>query len=193
MATSAAATKAARSARVAAARPDDEGWVDAVTAALREGLAARAAAARANGGAASDLGSPVAVADRMLASVPTPSPWRALGPLFSTKGVARVLGDVSRQAVEDRRKRGRIIALRTADGTWVYPAFQFDQHNRPIAGLTDAFSILVDAYGDWTAASAMLGAQTELGGRSIVEHLTSGGAVAPLLELCRAWAASWGR
>ena len=30
-----------------------------------------------------------------------------------------------------------MLALRTADGAWVYPAFQLDEHNRVVAGLAD--------------------------------------------------------
>ena len=52
------------------------------------------------------------------------------GPFYSTAGLARVLGGVSRQAIEERRRRRTVLALRTADDAWVYPAFQLDEHNR---------------------------------------------------------------
>lgn len=38
----------------------------------------------------------------------------------------RVLGIPTKQALGDRRKRGTLLAARTSDGVWVYPAFQFD-------------------------------------------------------------------
>lgn len=48
-----------------------------------------------------------------------------IGPFYDTNGVMHVLGDVSKQAIEDRRKRGKILAAKTSDRRWVYPTFQF--------------------------------------------------------------------
>ena len=119
---------------------------------------------------------PREVASRMVATVPRRSAWNELGPFYSTTGVCRILGGITRQAVEDRRRRHRLIALRTAEGTWVYPAFQFDGENRVIPAVVDAHRRLdVGRIGAWTAASALLGPQPELRGRSIVEHLVAGG------------------
>jgi hypothetical protein len=112
----------------------------------------------------------------MVATVPRRSAWNEVGPFYSTTGVCRILGGITRQAVEDRRRRHRLIALRTADGTWVYPAFQFDAENRPIPAIVDAHRRLeVGRIGAWTAAAALLGQQPELGGRSIVDHVLAGG------------------
>lgn len=62
-----------------------------------------------------ELGSPEELAERMVATVPEPSPWGELGPFYSTRKVAKLLGGVSRQAIADRRKRGTLLGLRTAD------------------------------------------------------------------------------
>lgn len=53
-----------------------------------------------------------------------------IGPCYDTVGVQQILGRargsaVSKQAVEARRERRSILALRTSDGRWVYPVFQF--------------------------------------------------------------------
>jgi hypothetical protein len=78
------------------------------------------------GRSVTELGTADELAERMLAVVPTPSPWdEIVGPVYRTAQVATVLGGVSRQAVADRRARGRLLGLRTSDGVWVYPAFQF--------------------------------------------------------------------
>lgn len=52
-----------------------------------------------------------------------------IGPCFSSAGIRRVLGIPSKQALDDRRQRGTILAAQTSDGVWVYPAFQVDAHD----------------------------------------------------------------
>lgn len=51
-----------------------------------------------------------------------PALAKALGPVYDTSGVMRVLG-VTKQAVDDRRRHGSTLALRTSDDIWVYPCF----------------------------------------------------------------------
>ncbi|MGN6413392.1 hypothetical protein [Flexivirga sp.] len=48
-----------------------------------------------------------------------------IGPFYDTAGVQKVLGGISKQAVEARRRKASILALRTSDGKFVYPVFQF--------------------------------------------------------------------
>src|SRR5688572_11313817 len=54
----------------------------------------------------------------------------AVGPFLDTDGVRSVLGGPSRQAIADRVRNRRLLALRTADGAGgarlVYPVWQFD-------------------------------------------------------------------
>src|SRR5918994_7447941 len=116
--------------RTTAVTKSDAAYVDRVSSRVSEELARRVDTLRPNGHKAADLGDPDELAARMLATVPEPSPWRELGPFYSTAGLAPGLGGVSRQAIEGRRRRRTILALRTADAAWVYPAFQLDDRNR---------------------------------------------------------------
>jgi hypothetical protein len=173
-------------ATASAARADDR-WVADVSARVTAELRRRIEAMRAAGQDPAALGSPADLAERMVAAVPQPSPWRDLGPFYTTRAVCQLLGGVTRQAVEDRRRRRRILALRTADGTWVYPAFQFGADNRVLPGLPDVLAALAQArVSEWTVASMLTTPQPALGGRSIVEHLRAERPIEPVLELCRA-------
>lgn len=186
-----ATNTATNTAAVAAAA---DAYVEQVSARVSKGLAQRLEALRAQGHDADALGDADSLAARMLATVPEPSPWAELGPFYSTAGIARVLGGVSRQAVEERRRRRTILALRTADGTWVYPAFQLDGRNRVVAGLTEVLAEFRPETPDdeWMVAAFVAAPQPGLAGRSIVEHLADGGdpagAVALAAERAERWA-----
>lgn len=66
--------------------------------------------------------------DRVTALLPPATPHALdaeIGPFYDTAGVATLLGGVSKQAVEARRKKHTILAGKTSDGRWAYPTFQF--------------------------------------------------------------------
>jgi hypothetical protein len=177
----------------AAAAKTDAAYVKRVSSRVAEELARRVETLQRNGHEAADLGDPDELADRMLAAVPAPSPWRDLGPFYSTSGLARVLGGVSRQAIEERRRRRTILALRTADEVWVYPAFQLDERNRVVAGLTQVLDRFHPETPDdeWMVAAFIAAPQPGLDGRSIAEHLRQGGDLAPVLALADERARRW--
>jgi hypothetical protein len=156
-------------------------------------LARRVDTLRRNGHEAVDLGDPDELAARMLAAVPEPSPWRELGPFYSTTGLARVLGGISRQAVEERRRRRTVLALRTADGVWVYPAFQLDDRNRVVRGLAEVLERFraSTSEDEWMVAAFLAAPEPGLDGRSIVEHLREGGDLSAALALADDRAARW--
>ncbi|HZM29794.1 MAG TPA: hypothetical protein VFB77_04850 [Acidimicrobiales bacterium] len=183
----------ARNMTAATAEALRDPYVERVSSQVTEGLARRVGALRANGQDAAALGDPDDVAARMLATVPEPSPWAELGPFYSTTGFARVLGGVSRQAVEERRRRRTVLALRTADGAWVYPAFQLDDHNRVVQGLADILDRFHPRVGDdeWMVASFLAAPQPALGGVTIVDHLRDGGDLASVLDLADDRATRW--
>lgn len=180
-----------RASNTAAAMTDP--YVERVSHRVTEGLAQRLVALREMGHDADDLGDPDDLAARMLATVPEPSPWAELGPYYSTTGIARVLGGVSRQAVEERRRRRTILALRTADDVWVYPAFQLDGHNQVLRGLADVLARFRPQTGDdeWMIASFLAAPQPGLGGLSVAGHLREGGDLDPVITLARERAARW--
>ncbi len=122
-----------------------------------------------------DLGAPQELAERMVATLPSPSPWDDLiGPFYGPAQVARVLGNVSRQAVADRRQRRTLLGLKTADGHWVYPLFQFDRCNRVLAGLPELLRILAaSGIDDWSLAGWLASPLRSLGGRTPIECLRS--------------------
>ncbi|MBN2622262.1 MAG: hypothetical protein JXA83_02780 [Acidimicrobiales bacterium] len=187
------APKAANTATAAAAAAAVDPYVARVSAQVSAELARRVDALRAQGHSPDELGDPDALAARMLATVPQPSPWAELGPFYSTSGIARVLGGVSRQAVEERRRRRTILALRTADGMWVYPAFQLDERNRVVRGLAEVLDRFLPQTPDdeWMVAAFLAAPQPGLGGRTVVDHLRAGGALAPVLDLADERAARW--
>jgi len=181
--------KAANTAGAVAVDP----YVAEVSARVNAELARRVGTLRERGVDPDSLGAPDALAARMLAAVPEPSPWSELGPFYSTTGIARVLGGISRQAVEERRRRRTILALRTADGVWVYPAFQLDDHNRVVGGLAEVLDRFRPHTTDdeWMVASFLAAPQPGLDGDSVVEHLRSGGDLEAALDLAAERAERW--
>jgi hypothetical protein len=168
-------------------------YVERVSAQVSAELARRVEALRAQGHAPDALGDAESLAARMLAAVPQPSPWAELGPFYSTAGIARVLGGVSRQAVEERRRRRTILALRTADDVWVYPAFQLDGRNRVVGGLAEVLARFRPATADdeWMVAAFLAAPQPDLGGRTIVRHLADGDDLADVVALADERAERW--
>jgi hypothetical protein len=165
----------------------DEAYVARVSDQVAEQLRRRLQALREQGRGTDELGAADELAARMVATMPSPSPWPELGPFYSTKGIARVLGGVSRQAVDDRRRRRTLLALRTSDGVWVYPQVQLDGRNRVLSGLPEVLACFDAGTVDgWTVASLLVTPQDALGGRSIVEHLRTGRPLEPVLDLARA-------
>ena len=114
------------------------------------------------------------LAKRMLSLVPNPvrNPMADLvGPFYDTPRVQTLL-DVSKQAVSDRRKHGSVLAMRTGDGLWVYPVFQFEGR-RVKPALTGVLRVF-RGYDGWTASVWLTTRNDELDGRSPVEWLAHG-------------------
>jgi hypothetical protein len=168
-------------------------YVAEVSARVSAELAERVNTLRERGVEPDALGEPDALARRMLAAVPEPSPWSELGPFYSTAGLARVLGGVSRQAVDERRRRRTVLALRTADGVWVYPAFQLDGRNQVVRGLSDVLARFEPGSPDdeWMVAAFLAAPQPGLDGASVADHLRSGGDLGAVLALAGERARSW--
>lgn len=71
------------------------------------------------------------VAEAVAAVLPRPNRFVArLGPVYATGQLQRLLPGTSAkpvtdEAVRDRRQHGRLIGIKTRDGRWAYPTFQF--------------------------------------------------------------------
>lgn len=134
-----------------------------------------------------DLGSATELASKMVAALPAPSPWnQAVGPFHSSTQITSILGGVSRQAVADRRARRTLLALRTREGQWVYPTFQFDGDGQVVRGLAEVLRILAPSgVDDWTLAGWLVSPSRSLGGASPRTWLVEGRRLEPLLALAR--------
>ncbi|MFL6200443.1 MAG: hypothetical protein ACJ76J_14795 [Thermoanaerobaculia bacterium] len=121
----------------------------------------------------------------------TASRWDdLLGPFYTTAKVSEILGGVSRQAIADRRERHTLLALKTSDGTLVYPTFQFGDHSEILAGLPEILQCFRAKRGDnrvddWTLAGWLVSKLRPLEGRSPVEWLRLGRDPEPVLVLAR--------
>ena len=104
---------------------EPDAWSEMVTEELRDLLRKQAGSWEAHGLTAP----PVAeVLGRFVALLPPAAPSALdaeIGPFYDTAAVTTLLGGVSKQAVEARRKKHTLLALKSADGRWAYPTFQF--------------------------------------------------------------------
>lgn len=93
------------------------------------------------------------------------------GGAFEVSDVAELL-EVTPAAVHQRRQRGTLLAIRAANGQWLYPAFQFDP-----PGLANEIGPVLSAFRvtePWTKLSVLLAAAPSLGGRSPIDVLRDG-------------------
>lgn len=93
------------------------------------------------------------------------------GGAYQVSEVAGLL-DITPAAVHQRRHRGTLLAVRTANGQWVYPALQFDPWElaNEIGRVLLAFR--VDE--PWTRLSVLLSGAPSLGGRRPIDALRDG-------------------
>lgn len=106
-----------------AVRPD--AWADRLTSQFAQRLRERAISWERHGLTAPPVDE---MLDRVIALLPLAAPNALdaeIGPFYDTASVETLLGGVSKQAVEARRKKHTILAAKTTDGRWAYPTFQF--------------------------------------------------------------------
>jgi hypothetical protein len=145
--------------------------VDALADAVRDRVVARQAELRAQGRVL-DLTDVDALAERMLAALPTVHPLdEPLGPFYDTAGLVTWLG-ISRQAVFDRVRRGTLLACRTADGHLVYPSLQFGRAGQVRPGVQEAVGAFARTGVDgWTIGTWLTTAADVFDGQSAVDYL----------------------
>lgn len=113
----------------------------------------------------------------------------AVGPFYDTAGVMKLLGNVTKQAVDDRRRKAGVLALRTSDGKWVYPTFQFS--NGEVAGaLLPAVRALRDCPA-WSVAQWFVTENDDLDGMSPIDWAKADLPAEPLTRSARHTAAEW--
>lgn len=95
----------------------------------------------------------------------------AEGGTISVDEVATILG-ISRQAVEKRRRAGRLIGLATGRRGYRYPSWQFGP-NGLLSGLVEALHA-IDVNDEWMRASFFLNGNAYLGGESPLAELRRG-------------------
>ena len=98
-----------------------------------------------------------------------------LGPLLTSAQVRTLLGDVSRQRVDELLKAHRLIGILDDGGRRRFPAFQFHD-GRPLTPLVEAFWAFDEAdVSPWTAASWLVAEDEALDGYSPVRWAREGG------------------
>jgi hypothetical protein len=107
----------------------------------------------------------------------------AEGGTFSVTEVAKFLS-ISRQAVDKRRRLGRLIAVSRGRRGYVYPAWQFGEHGT-LPGLERILDVL-QRHDEWMKIAFMLNANTRLGGRRPLDELRTG-RVETVLEAARSY------
>jgi hypothetical protein len=172
-----------------AVAPSTDDWVEEVGARLGSGLHRLVEIDPAI--AATD---PAELADRLVASVPTRHDLdRLTGPFYDTSGLTKWLG-VTRQALDDRTKKGTLLMCPLADGTRVYPAWQFRTDRTTVPHLAEALKILrAGASSAWTVATWLRTPIGEFGDVDAVTLLDRGGDAEVVLAVARADADRWSR
>ncbi len=97
---------------------------------------------------------------------------KALG-LLSAEEAGRILGGISRQAVDKRRRAGQLLGVKVAND-WRYPASQFGPAGEVVQGLADVIQALADL-SPWAILDFLLAEDDALGGLSPLEALRQGG------------------
>ncbi|MBN9560848.1 MAG: DNA-binding protein [Alphaproteobacteria bacterium] len=93
--------------------------------------------------------------------------------LLSAEEAGRILGGISRQAVDKRRRAGQLLGVRLAND-WRYPALQFGSAGEVAQGLADVLQVLADL-SPWATLDFLLAEDDALGGLSPLEALRQGG------------------
>ena len=69
--------------------------------------------------------------------------------LLTSDELAARVGLKTRQSVHDWLKKGRIVGWRGAKRGYIFPAEQFDDRGRPLAGLERVIGLFGDGYAAW--------------------------------------------
>jgi hypothetical protein len=105
--------------------------------------------------------------------------------LLSAEAAGRILGGITRQAVDKRRRAGQLLGVKIAND-WRYPAAQFGPAGEVVPGLADVLQALADV-SPWAILDFLLAEDDALGGLSPLGALQQGGVPADeALRIARA-------
>jgi hypothetical protein len=108
-----------------------------------------------------------------------------LGPLLTSAQVRELLGNVSRQRVDELLRSRRLIGMSDRSGRRRFPLFQF-RDGRPTETLVAAYWTVADGGADeWTAASWCVAPHPALDGSSPVQWSKSDGDAELLVRVAR--------
>lgn len=106
------------------------------------------------------------------------------GGALSTGDVARLLG-ITPQAVQQRRARGRLLAVPLSSGEWGFPACQFTP-----AGVPAALPRVLDAFGGtdaWVQLSILLSREPSLDDQRLIDLVARGRHVDEVARIARSY------
>ncbi|WP_323958859.1 hypothetical protein GC088_09885 [Arthrobacter sp. JZ12] len=115
-----------------------------------------------------------------------------VGPFYDLDGLATWL-NLTHHQIQARREKQMILACSTADGEFIYPAWQFRGDGEILPGLSSVLRVLATGINDgWTWALWLQTAiPEELGGKTVTDWLRNEGDVEPVLQLAAIDAAAW--
>lgn len=135
---------------------------------------------------------PAVLADRLVAAVPTRHDLDTLtGPFYDTSGLTKWLS-ISRQALDARARNHTLLMCPLADGTRVYPVWQFRRDGSTVPHLAEALRILLPAArSPWTVATWLRTRLSEFENDDAVTWLDGGRDPEPVLAAAREDAERW--
>jgi hypothetical protein len=118
-----------------------------------------------------------------------------LAPFWSGTKVQRELGLKSRQALDERRKTGRVLALKTSDNHRIYPVSQFQRRGNRVEvkpELVSMLSVLRD-HDPWSVAVLLHTPAPELEDLTPLDWIRKGRETGAIEVLARRVAREWPR
>ena len=101
------------------------------------------------------------------------------GGCASSEEIAKMLG-ISRQAINQRRQRGKLIGLSKGKGKYLYPLWQFTDTGNTLSGLEDVLEKLQD-FDPWMQITFFLNPSDRLHNQTPLEMLRMG-KVEPVIQ-----------
>jgi hypothetical protein len=138
------------------------------------------------------FGDPEQVAEKMAASLPASHRYDEIsGPFYDTAGLVKWLG-ISRQAVHQKVAKHALLGCPTADGSTLFPTWQFLPNGATIPALAEVLAVLAEGTDDpWMIALWMQAPSALLDGHRASGWLRRGGDPQRVLTMARDTAARW--